>query len=582
MRDRIYLKRFICLFVIIMMTFLLNSCFTQDHICESECISCGGCTDARCGENACSEKCCCSPEDTGGSNGGTDIGGDGTGGENTDTRLESTVSYIAPPEGVALYSGARVFIEDTEIALYEVKVNNSQAWPPDNSKRDSSGVGYFNLTGRCQVRVEIDGMTSCTVRPLSAKINAKCSNGVATFEISSSGNYAIEPDGDPERAFFLFVSTEEEKEEPTGQIIRFTPGIHSSENSQYIKNNTVTLGSNTTVILEEGAVVRARFVASNAENIKIVGKGIIDGSVFERDLDRGLVTVPLDFNYCRNVVFNDFSVLDPAGWCVNWYFCRDSQIDGIKIISSRANGDGISLQSCMDIDVRNCFLRTWDDTLVVKNYPKWSDRAVEGETRNILFENCTLWTDLAQSMEIGYETVGEVLENVTFRSITVLHNFHKPVMSIHNGNNANVKDILFDTVTVEDASVISQSLCEFSVAFSSTWSSQHKVTGLGSISGVTVKNITVLSCASSMALRVSGSVDTRAEYNGSVHTVSDVTFENIWLKNRQITSDKLRLNKYAEAEIINGDERIICEFIFDRSAEETALYKDHAVVRSIE
>ncbi len=488
---------------------------------------------------------------------------------------DSIVSFTPPPESVALYAQARVYIEDTQLPLYEVKVNNSQTWPPDDAARDSAGVGYFTLEGNCHIRIEQEGMTSCTVRPLAADVKVACADGVAEFTLSSSGNYAIELNGDPEQAIFLFVSKPAEEAAPTGKIIRFAKGLHTSENNPNIQNNTVTLGSNTTVILEEGAVVRARFVAHNAENVSIIGHGIIDGSAFPRNMDKGQVTVPLDFNKCRNVTFRDFSVLDPAGWCVNWYFCKESTIDGIKIISSRANGDGISIQSCQDIEVRNCFLRTWDDSLVVKNYPDWQNRAIEGETKNILFENCVVWTDLAQSMEVGYETVGETMEDITFRNITVLHNFHKPVMSIHNGNNAHIRNVLFDTITVEDASVINQSLCEFSVAHSATWSDQHKITGLGGIDGVRVKNVTVLKCAASMAIRLSGSVDTRSGYGNSVHRVDNVVFENVWLKNKHIAEDKLRRNKYAQAKIEPGEEKILCPFFFDI---QEVPYKAHAKV----
>ncbi len=492
-----------------------------------------------------------------------------------DPRLDSIARFTAPPEGVELYTGAKVYLEDTQLPLYQVKVNNSQAWPPDDEARDTVGVGYFTLEGNCQIRIEKAGMTSCVVRPLSAGVEAVCNEGVASFTVTGSGNYAIEPDGDPEQAIFLFISKPADETEPVGKVIRFSKGLHTSENNPNIKNNTVTLTSNTTVILEEGAVVRARFVAHNAENIQILGSGIIDGSQFPRNVDKGQVTVPLDFNKCRNVVFRDFSVLDPAGWCVNWYFCKDSSIDGIKIISSRANGDGISIQSCQNIRVQNCFLRTWDDTLVVKNYPDWNDRSIEGVTKNVSFENCILWTDLAQSMEVGYETVGETMEDIRFRNITVLHNFHKPVMSIHNGNNADIRNVVFDTITVEDAPVINQSLCEFSVAYSATWSDQHKVTGLGSIQGVTVKNVTVLKCANSMAIRLSGCVDTRSGYGNTVHRVEDVVFENVWIKNKALAENKLRLNKYAQAELQDGTEPVICPFPQDTDPD---TYKAHAKV----
>ncbi|MDE7454675.1 MAG: hypothetical protein K2M64_02475, partial [Clostridia bacterium] len=336
------------------------------------------------------------------------------------------------------------------------------------------------------------------------------------------------------------------------------------------------------------AVVQARFVANNASNVTICGTGIIDGSTFVRNATTNEVTVPLDFNYCKNITFKNFSVLDPAGWCVNWYFCEDSVIDNIKIITSRSNGDGISLQSCKRIDVSNCFVRAWDDNLVVKNYPAWSDKNIEGATEDITFTNCTLWTDLAQSMEVGYETVGSVMKNITFSNITVLHNFHKPVMSIHNGNNANITDVTFDTITVEDASMgkgdagANNQLIEFAVEYNATWSNQHKTTALGSISNVTVSNVSVLDGNGVQYLRIAGCVDNRTGYNNSVHTVNNVTFNNVWLmSDKKLTSgyNNLSINNYTSNITVNvGGAMVIAPFAFSLTAEQLATYTSTATV----
>ncbi len=503
--------------------------------------------------------------------------------------LQSKASYTIPPS-VPLYNKCALYLEDSQLPLYSVYVNNSQYWKGNVTDRDTVGVGYFFLEGKVNVSLRCDGMSNCVVRPLSANVEATVEDGVARFTLSSSGNYSIEPDGDPTRAIFLFVSDYADKdiEEENNKVIRFEKGLHTDANNPNIKNNTVTLSSNTTVILEDGAVVRARFVANNASNITICGTGIIDGSAFIRNATTGQVTVPLDFNYCSNVTFKDFSVHDPAGWCVNWYFCTDSQIEKIKIISSRSNGDGISLQSCQRIDVSDCFVRSWDDSLVVKNYPQWSNRDIEGTTRDITFRNCTIWTDLAQSMEIGYETVGQVMENITFEDITVLHNFHKPVISIHNGNNANIKNVTYNRITVEDASMgrgdagANNQLIEISVAYSSTWSDSHKKTALGSIDTVTISNVTVRSGNIILPIKIVGCRDMRSGYGASLHYVSNVLLNNIWANGKQIGSNYayLTVNEYANASFNLGSAPIFAQFEFSQSDETLAQYTNFAQVES--
>lgn len=44
-------------------------------------------------------------------------------------------------------------------------------------------------------------------------------------------------------------------------------------------------------------------------------------------------------------------ILNPNAWCVELYSCDDVDISGIKIISARPNGDGISVQSCRNVTV---------------------------------------------------------------------------------------------------------------------------------------------------------------------------------------------------------------------------------------
>src|SRR5690606_8203799 len=131
----------------------------------------------------------------------------------------------------------------------------------------------------------------------------------------------------------------------------------------------------------------------------------------------------------------------PAGWTIHAQESKNILIDNIKIITARPNGDGISIQSCEDVVVRNSFVRTWDDSLVVKNVNNQS-------TNNILFTNNILWTDLAQSMEVGYEAYGPSMTNIIFEDITVLHNYHKAVMSIHNADQANIDNVIFRNITI--------------------------------------------------------------------------------------------------------------------------------------
>lgn len=507
--------------------------------------------------------------------------------------LPNRIRFYPLPEGVEEFQEAEVYLGDERLPLYSVLVNTSQVWTPDNYQRIENGVAYFELDGKVTVTVKLPYEINykSKLRPLSAGIIpiANLKERTLTFEIASAGNYVLEINGDLKQAIHFFVSEfEEEKfEADTENFLYFGPGVHTKDNNSLIdRNNQITLSSNTTVFLAPGAVLRGRFYARNAENIKILGKGIISGSSFERNPRNGSATIPIDFDKCRNVLLSDFSILDPAGWAVNFYFTENSKIENLKIISSRSNGDGISIQSCRNITVDGCFVRTWDDSLVVKNYPRWENRSIHGETKNIVFSNCTLWTDLAQSMEIGYETVGKVMEDIKFSNITVLHALHKPVISIHNGNNAEIKNVLWERITVEDASMGggdahgNDELIDFRVLYSENWSSQHTVTSLGSIEDVVVNDVLILHGKKVPKITISGTYDNRDGFKTS-HYVRNISLNNITYRNTLLDENniKLALGDYVRNVTVKHEGlNLGAEFIFSKTPQELSLYGAELIV----
>ena len=503
----------------------------------------------------------------------------------------SKVRAYSVPSGVAEYDGAEVYVGDIKLPVYSVQVNTSQTWSGNVFARKANGVCLFELDGIAKVTVKPNMQIdySSVMRPLSAKITpvADIENNTVSLTFKSAGEYVLEINGDKHNAIHFFVSdyddTDAAKYTGYDNIMVFEAGLHTAANDSRINggnNNCITIPSNTLVYLADGAVVRGRFFAQSANNIGIAGRGIIDGSAFVRDATRNIVTVPIELNYCKNVLLEDFFALDPAGWTLSAYFNEDVKINNIKIITSRSNGDGISIQSCKNVEVTGCFVRSWDDSLVVKNYPMWSDRNHYGETENISFSDCTLWTDLAQSMEIGYETVGEKFEKVSFDNITVLHALHLAVMSIHNANNAEIKNVSFRNITVEDGAIPAASglLADFRVMYSSTWSDQHTApTPLGNVDGVTVDNVKIVS-AKKFSVLIGGCRDKRIGFE-SDHYVGNVKISNVSVGGVRPAYSDIAVSKTDEKyvyglEFVQDDDTEVtgARFVLSQTAEKLSRY----------
>ena len=402
--------------------------------------------------------------------------------------------------------------------VYDTNVNDSRAWSSTylpNLTR--TPVTYFDFEGTAEITVTVPDieLESATVSPLSYNIKPviDAENHTVTFTVDTVDNYTVQFNGSPSRALHIFTyDIEKDAPSPDDEnVVYFGPG-------EWNIGEYAISDAGTTVYIAGGAVVHGSINANFVDDVTVEGHGILDGSYYD-GWSGTSAKVALNFNNCNNPVLKDLIVLNPNCWVVQQFNCKNGLIDGLNIISARPNGDGISMQSSTDYEIKNCFIRSWDDSLVVKNYSETS-------SENIKFSDCQLWTDLAQSMEIGFETNkgkfdNMTIKNISFENITVLHNYHKPVISIHNSDDAAISDITFKDITVEHESVgAGDSNLPYVIdlfAGGSSWSSTIEK---GTISNVTIENVKILS-GSNRDIRISGA--------DADKLISNVTFKNVYV-----------------------------------------------------
>ena len=148
-----------------------------------------------------------------------------------------------------------------------------------------------------------------------------------------------------------------------------------------------------------------------------------------------------------------------------------------------------------------------------------------------------VWTDLAQSMEIGYETdkgltLDPEISDVLFENITVLYNFHKPVISIHNADDAFIHGITYRNITVENAFMQgdngnNKELIEMTLQKNGNWSTVKDE--YGSIDDVLIDGLTVVNT-------IDGKVPTsRFSGHGPDNRITNVTLQNVTILGEPIT-----------------------------------------------
>ena len=105
-----------------------------------------------------------------------------------------------------------------------------------------------------------------------------------------------------------------------------------------LPNNQIRVPSNTTVYLAPGAVLKAKLLVDNAENVRIIGRGILDHPV------RGI-----EITDSENVLVDGITVVNPEHYTVFGGGSSDIVIRNLKSFSCRSWSDGIDMMCCRKV-----------------------------------------------------------------------------------------------------------------------------------------------------------------------------------------------------------------------------------------
>ena len=75
--------------------------------------------------------------------------------------------------------------------------------------------------------------------------------------------------------------------------------------------------------------------------------------------------------WCNNVLLKGFTAVDGPSWHVVPAACDHVVIDDMNIMSRIVTGDGIDITSSQDVEIKNCFIRSTDDSICIKAHADW-------------------------------------------------------------------------------------------------------------------------------------------------------------------------------------------------------------------
>jgi polygalacturonase len=123
----------------------------------------------------------------------------------------------------------------------------------------------------------------------------------------------------------------------------------------------------------------------------------------------------------------------------------------LKIVSDNGNDDGIDVVGSRNVLIDNCFIRTKDDCIAIKagvNY--FTDFESGGNVKNVTVQNSVFWNGTwGNGLEIGFETRAGTMENIVFRNLDIIHVERGGTFTIHNGDRAVVKNVLYEDIHFE-------------------------------------------------------------------------------------------------------------------------------------
>lgn len=385
----------------------------------------------------------------------------------------------------------------------------------DMDKVADASMVQFDMGGPVEVMVKKNNGTirEVDIRPKVHGITYQQEQNTITFTLDTPRYLSIEFNGDRLNNLHLFANPLETETytQPEKGVLYFGPGIHRPKD---LPNNQIRIPSNTTVYLAPGAVLKAKLLVDKAENVRIIGRGILHNTI------RGV-----EITDSKNVTVDGITVINPDHYTIFGGGSREVTIKNLKSFSCKGWSDGIDMMCCHDVLIDNVFMRNSDDCLAFYAH-RWN---WWGGTSNITVQNSILWADVAHPINVGghgdYDSpTGERVENMIFRNIDILeHDEDDPpyqgCMAVDCGDKNWVSNILFEDIRVE--SIQEGRLFYVKVRYNEKY---DKAPG-NRIEKVTFRNITYNGAGESPSL---------LEGLDEQRTVNGVTFENVVINGKRM------------------------------------------------
>jgi len=432
------------------------------------------------------------------------------------------VTYPAPA-GEVLSADYEVHAAGQKVDTYMARVLD----PPFAGKQWDHGGSYsfanFDMSGRIEVRiVSKRSLRNVAIRPKSSGIQPTLvDDHTLKLTLDRPRKLSVEPDGKKGPLLLFANPLEINAPKPSDKdVVYFGPGVHKPEK--------IVLQSNQTLYLAGGAVVKAEVLAQGA-NIRICGRGILDGSDWE--WRKGPVGNLIAIRNSADVEVNGITLRGSSHWTIVPKNCQRITIRNVKLCNSRVqNDDGINPCNSQDVLIADCFIRSDDDCVALKGL---DFSAPNSNVERVTVENTILWCDRARIFLLGHESRAAFMRKVTLRNLDIVHFSMTPFL-LEPGEDMRLEDI-----TIEDIRIHGEGQREF-IRLRPVVNQYMRKKVPGFIRKIRFRNVTVHGQSGDYLVQIQGA--------DAKHDVRDVTFENVSIVDSKLTEEsrRVRVGKYTE------------------------------------
>ena len=343
-------------------------------------------------------------------------------------------------------------------------------------------IAGFDLTQPGKVEIECARpVQSVSVRPTALGIRPTVAGNKISFPLDAPASLSVEIDGDIDDPLLLFADPPDQDAPKPG-----APGVKffaAGKVHDVSKDGNLVVASGETVYIERGAVVRGSISIDEAKNVKIRGRGILEGGLRAIQIARS-----------EDVVVEGVTILRPSAargpggalsrhWTVPILRSDRVTIRGVKIVSDNQWDDGVVVVGSNDVTVEKCFIRTKDACVAVKagGVTYFTQLDCQRNVENVTVKDCVLWNgEHGSGLEIstqnwlpnwlgttpysggmlntklgkpaGFEPRATEISKIRFINNDLIHVAEPtPAFTIQVGDESTVRDVIYENTRVEDS-----------------------------------------------------------------------------------------------------------------------------------